>query len=226
MFSNDTNIIKLADKIFLYKNFFTLEEVEKVNQDIEDIETTHHYFDHIEFRPTYESLALFPIWEKISDFIYPEYVIHPMLSMLRFNVGNKMDPHCDSPGEGHEDVLTVPDVWSTCCVLSWGICAYFGDFEGGEVYYPNQNVEVAVRPGDLVIHGALADCLHGVKETTKGTRYVYSNFSLRADKNPGSFYNYKTQEYYEAVKDMNTWTSPRFVNPQSVILAPLDGRVS
>jgi hypothetical protein len=226
MFTDDPNIIKLADKIFLYKNFFTPEEVAKVNEATEGLKTTHHYFDHIDFRPTYELLELFPVWEKISDFLYPEFVIHPMLSMLQFNVGNKMDPHCDSPGEGHEDDLTVPDVWSTCCLLSWGVCGYFGDFEGGEVYYPNQDLEVAVRPGDLVIHGALSDCMHGVKEVTKGTRYVYTNFSLRADKNPGSFPNYKTPEYYEAIKDMGTWANPKFVNPQSVELAPIDGRLA
>jgi hypothetical protein len=64
--------------------------------------------------------------------------------------------------------------------------------------------------------------MHGVKEITKGTRYVYSNFSLRADKNPGSFPNYKTPEYYEAIKDMSTWALPRFQNPKSIILKPKD----
>ena len=148
----------------------------------------------------------------------PEFVVHPLLSMLEFGVGTKMEPHCDSPGEGHVDDLTVPDVWSTCCLLSWGVCGYFGDFEGGEIYYPNQNIEIAVRPGDLVIHGALADCLHGVKEVTKGTRYVYSNFSLRPEKNPGTFPNYKTPEYYEAIKDLGKWNVPLKENPDIIVM--------
>jgi hypothetical protein len=218
MFSDNPNITKLDEKIFHYKGFFTPEEISLVDNIIKDIKTTGHYFDHIEFRPTHESFELFPIWEKVSEFIYPEFVVHPLLSMLEFGPGTKMEPHCDSPGEGHVEDLTVPDVWSTCCLLSWGVCGYFGDFEGGEIYYPNQGVEVAVRPGDLVIHGALADCLHGVKEVTKGTRYVYSNFSLRADKNPGTFPNYKTPEYYEAIKDLGKWNMPLKENPDIIVL--------
>ena len=105
------------------------------------------------------------------------------------------------------------DLWGTCCLLSWGVCTYFGEWEGGELYYPNQDVTINVKPGDLVIHGALSDCMHGVKEITSGTRYTFSNFSIQADKNPGSFYNYKTPEYYEAIKDLGNWLGPIKENP-------------
>jgi hypothetical protein len=37
--------------------------------------------------------------------------------------------------------------------------------------------------------------LHGVKEVTSGVRYAFSNFCLPATKNPGSFYNFNSEEY-------------------------------
>jgi hypothetical protein len=152
--------------------------------------------------------------------LYPEYVIHPLLTMLHFKEGTKMEPHCDSPGEGNHEDLTVPDKWATCCLLEWGVVAYFGDFTGGEVYYPLQGIEIAVQPGDLVILGALDDHLHGVKEVKSGVRYAYSNFSLRADKNPGSFENYKTEKYKQAIKDLDSWQAPIFANPDSLQMEP------
>ena len=74
-------------------------------------------------------------------------------------------------------------------------------------------IEVAPQPGDLVIHGATPRWKHGVKEVTSGTRFAFSNFALPAQKNPGSFYNYKTEEFYNQTKDgLDTWVNPLFSN--------------
>lgn len=215
MFTDNPNIVNMAKGVWLYKGFYSPEEVKRINSIIEskELEYDNPYFDNIEFKATSLVPELKEVWDRISDLIYPEYVIHPMLSMLRYDVGTIMVPHCDSPGEDHADELTVPDLWGTCHLLSWGICAYFGEFTGGEVEYPNQNLVVDVQPGDLVIHGALAENLHGVKEVKSGVRYCYSTFSLPAEKNPGSFYNYKTPEYYESIKDLDKWMQPLFENP-------------
>jgi len=216
MFTDNPNIVKLDEKIFLYKNFIPQDKVKQINEILDAQQSMSHYFEEIQFGVTEAQFDLFPVWEAISELLYPEYVIHPLLSTLHFKEGKEMLPHCDSPGEDHTEDLTVPDIWSTCCLLSWGAIVYFGDFTGGEVYYPNQNVEISVQPGDLVIHGALADCMHGVKKVTSGNRYAFSTFSLAADKNPGTFYNYKTPEYYEAIKDLPSWLTPLKENDLSV----------
>jgi hypothetical protein len=223
MFSEDPNIIQLAPKIFHYPNFFNKEDLDLVDKIIAsgEIQEKQHPLeekaeelgrDEINFRPTTESFALKPIWDKISEFLYPEYVIHPQLHLLKYGVGSFMEAHCDSPGEGHHDHLTIEDSWKTCTMLSWGVCGYFGEWEGGEIYYPQHDVEVSVKAGDLVIHGALSDYMHGVKPITSGTRYVFSNFSLAANKNPGTFPNYKTDEYYEAIKDLSKWNSVKKID--------------
>jgi hypothetical protein len=221
MFQDDPNITKLDDKIFLYKNFISKEYVELVNEATAKLEISNHWFDEIEFKVTTAMPELLPVWNKVSEFLAPEYVIHPMASMLYFGEGKQMLPHCDSPGEDMTEALTVPDVWGTCCVLSWGACVYFGDFTGGEIYYPNQNIEVPVQPGDLVIHSALASHEHGVRPVKTGLRYTFSNFSLKPEKNPGSFYNYGTPEQEEKQKDFYSWLEPLFKNDKSVILPEL-----
>jgi hypothetical protein len=218
MFSDNPNIIKLDEKIFWYKGFMSPEEVAQVNKLASEVKRTRHPFEHVGFWPMSDIQELKPIWDKLSEFLYPEYVIHPALNMIYYPTGAEMKPHCDSPGEDHAEELTIPDVWSTCCLLSWGACVYFGDFEGGEIYYPNRGVEIPVQPGDLVIHGAHSDCEHGVKPTTKGERYVFSNFSLKAEKNPGTFYNYKTPEYYKQLEEdgIGNWAYPLKENPDII----------
>lgn len=221
MFYDDPNIIKLDKDIFWYKNFVSDKQVEIINKKTSEMELSNHWFDEIEFKVTPPMVELIPVWNKLSEFIAPEYVVHPLASMIYFAEGKKMLPHCDSPGEEMNEELTVPDVWGTCCLLSWGACIYFGDFTGGEIYYPNQEIEIPVQPGDLVIHCALKCHEHGVREVKSGTRYTYSNFSLKAEKNPGSFYNYGTKENILRQKVLGAWLQPLQKNEKSVEMPEL-----
>lgn len=223
-FETDPNIIKLDEKIFWYKNFLSEEEVSTITKLLMAQNVRPHFFEEIQFKTTDYMPELFPIWEKVSKFIYPDLVVHPLLHTIYFGEGKEMLPHCDSPGEGMEEELTVPDVWGTCCYLSYGVIVYFGDFTGGEVYYPNQGVEIAVQPGDLVIHGALKEYEHGVAKVKSGHRFAYSNFALKPEKNPGSFYNYGTKEYEEYSKDLTKWALPLFDNKNSVNLVQKPGK--
>lgn len=222
MFKDDKNLIKLDDEIFLYKNFISKEDVEFINSLTPGIDLGNHWFDDIQFKITPWIPELIPFWNKVSKFIGPEYVIHPMSSMLYFGEGKQMFPHADSPGEDMHQDATVPDPWSTVCLLSYGVCLYFGKFTGGEVYYPKQKITVEVEPGDLVIHCSLNCHEHGVKPVTSGVRYVYSNFALPREKNPGSFYNYGTIENTERQKNISDWMTPMFINDKSVVLPDLE----
>lgn len=216
MFNSVNGLKQLDDKLWYFEGFLSKEEVEIVNELAKNKETTPRDFHENSFQRTDIIPELFDIWKKVSDVLYPTHVVHPYLSLLAYKKGSSMDPHCDSPGEGNHDKLTVPDEWQTCTVLEFGVCVYFGDFTGGEVYYPKRKIELAVKPGDLVIHGALEDYTHGVKEITSGTRYSYSNFVLPLDKSPGTFPIYKSKEYYEVTDSENNlltvWAVPQKEN--------------
>lgn len=246
-FRKDPNIIQLAPKVLLYKNFINGDLLNKIN----DLLKKHHHehsLDHeinwYSDRVTKIFFETLEIWEKASDFIYPELVMHPQGYFLISQVGDSgMFVHCDAPGEPHENCgsncsvcdinkseLISGDFWDTCCRLHYGIIIYFGDFEGGEIFYPNiskdgkyvedpelflyEKLTVKVSPGDMVIHGAHKDYAHGTMPVTRGVRYAFSNFALPRYANPGTFYNYKSKEYLEQIeevkksKDLSEWVKP------------------
>lgn len=224
--------------IFVFKNFIKQEYVEKIEKQLSeqkvDFEKSLLSWYKDKISPGVDGLI--DVWEQIGDLLYPNWVIHPQNSFITLNPGDDgMFIHSDSPGKNACHLLSQMDIWSTCCLLDYGVIAYFGDFEGGEVFYPGINKDGTVKTdmdgntddcleykpesGDLVIHSAFQPYSHGVREVKSGTRYAFSNFCIKAKDNPGSFYNYKTKEYYEQIKnkteeDLSNWIMPLKINPQ------------
>lgn len=239
MFYDNKNIIKFSDKIFLYKNFLSKEEVESINNAASKLTKSEWTYENQEIdwykdKTGPDMIELFPIWEKMSEFLYPEYVVHPMLSLLTMRPGDEpMFVHSDSPGRDMEEELTQEDRWQTCCIIDYGIIVYMGDFTGGSVFYPNIDkngnvqeedydncLEVEVHPGDLIIHGSCHPFEHGVRKVDYGYRYAFTNFMLKAEENPGTFHNYNSPEYIDSVKEKNikalkdNWLVPIEWNPR------------
>jgi hypothetical protein len=177
------------------------------------------------------------LWEIISEILSPEWVIHPSNNYLTIKPGNNgMFIHSDSPGKDQCHLLSQTDVWSTCCIIDYGVCTYFGDYEGGAIFYPHINPDGTIKgesdydkdgecfeytpeKGDIVIHSAFKPYEHGVREVTSGIRYCFSNFSLKAIDNPGTFYNYGTKEYIDQIgtktpEEIKNWMVVLKENPQ------------
>lgn len=240
-FRKNVNIEEIAPKLFVYRNFIKGDLLQKINKILEQQTQgpiSDHNTDWYNSRFTYIVPEIHDVWEQASDLIYPDLQMHPQLCFLRSKVGEPgMFPHSDAPGKPHEDCgpecatcdvaaasLISSDAWNTCCRLHYGLIVYFGDFEGGEVYYPNFNKkaeyiggfepfqnkeELCVKPenGDLIIHGAHSDYCHGVKEVTSGIRFAFSNFVIPSHTNPGTFYGYKTREYNEQIQKIKSNTN-------------------
>lgn len=232
MFYDNPNIEKLSDKVFIYRNFIEKDRADEIFNEIKKNEanrTDEHsksLIDWYEGKFSKDTEVLYDVWGKINELLLPEYCIHPQLYVIKTHTGDEMFVHSDSPGEAMEQGLTVEDKWNTCCVLHYGAIVYFGEWEGGEVFYPHidkdgsfvgnnipfkNGTELSVKPnpGDLIIHGALDDYAHGVKEITSGYRYAYSNFVLPSEKNPGTFPLYGTKENDERWEQgQRVWLSP------------------
>jgi hypothetical protein len=56
-----------------------------------------------------------------------------------------------------------------------GLIMYLNDFEGGEIYYSNQDVTYYPKAGDLVIHSSQEHCRHQVQEVKSDIRYSHSS---------------------------------------------------
>lgn len=245
MFTDHPKCQQIADKVYIFKQFFSKEEVEYFNNLLSNPDNQHsnRSKDHViewfeENKETPAVMESHLIWEKMSELIYPEYSIHPQLSFMISRAGEKgMFIHSDSPGNSmcrgddhSECAISSEDRWQTCCILDYGIISYFGDFTGGKVYYPHiykdgtprpdeeqrdeeDCLEIQPEPGDIVIHGATHPWEHGVRDVDTGIRYAFANFMLLTEKNPGTFYNYKSPEYYERIKDLGQWVYPLKENP-------------
>jgi hypothetical protein len=226
--------------VFVIKNALDRNLVKKINDGLKSLPEKNGIYDKGLISWYSEKIAegvdgTIELWEAISEILAPNWVIHPTNNFLAVRPGdNGMFIHSDSPGKGSCHLLSQTDLWSTCCELDYGVIAYFGDYEGGEIFYPGVNpdgtlksvenydgscLEYAPENGDIVIHSAFDPYGHGVREVTSGIRYAFSNFCLKAKDNPGTFYNYGTPEYYEQIgnktkEEIKKWATPLKENPQ------------
>jgi len=227
--------------IFLFKNVLPEKLMQSMEEELASFDSSEFkyteglipwYEDKVSGRPT----QLHEMWEFLSELIGPEYVIHPSQSLIKVKPGDGgMFIHSDSPGKGQCHLLSQDDKWSTCCIIDFGLVAYVGTWEGGALFYPNLNsegkewagkepepdkcFEYTPKRGDVVLHSAFHPFEHGVREVTDGIRYAFSNFSLPAADNIGTFYNYGTPEYIEQIGDkghdaIETWITPLKKNPR------------
>lgn len=194
MFSS--NYITLSDNIYIYKNFISESECIKLynycislSDDQWNFKSQHEWFDGKVSAPTDELLFLY---KRISDLVYPDYKMLPSLNLRRLQKGQDMYLHSDSMQKNSKNNYD-----SSSHTIQYGIVVYFNDnYEGGEIYYPNKNLEYRPNAGDLVIHGGQKDCEHGVKTVTEGARYSYSNF-LFPSNSSGIFNAVLYKEYLE-----------------------------
>ena len=133
----------------------------------------HNWYVDKSMKPMIE---LVYAWDEISKLIGPEYVLHPQPNALKVVSGNGMFIHSDSPGRDMCHILSQPDIYQTCCLLDFGVVAYFGEFDGGEVFYSDLNKSIKPEARSLILHRA--DIHHGVREVTKGIRYYATAFLL------------------------------------------------
>jgi hypothetical protein len=68
-----------------------------------------------------------------------------------------------------------------------GLIMYLNDFEGGEIYYSNQDVTYYPKAGDLVIHSSQEHCKHQVQVVKSDIRYSHSSHLFNMIKVPKGY---------------------------------------
>lgn len=100
---------------------------------------------------------------SLSEDIYPEY-----LGLVKWEIGDVQHPHAD----GEEVNGKHQFYWR-----NFGCVLYLNDdYDGGEIYFPNQNIEIKPKPNTLVFFPGTLEFLHGVNPITKGIRYTLTSF--------------------------------------------------
>lgn len=109
-----------------------------------------------------------------------DFAVEPKFSTLQnfvyWNVGKRMLPHYDNLGGDH----SAP--------VMYGCVYYLNDnFEGGELWYPNQGVEYAPEAGDMIIHPGSREYSHGVREVISGLRISAGSFITQKDQSDDEY---------------------------------------
>ena len=81
-----------------------------------------------------------------------------------FSPGEKQDVHTDFSKRADRPDFSSIVYWSK-------------DFDGGEIYFPEDGVEIKPKAGSLIFWSN--PVLHGVKEITRGDRYATSFFWIK-----------------------------------------------
>jgi hypothetical protein len=208
MFTDNPNIEKIHEGVYIYRNFLDKKFVEKISAKILEIgdgvdlkHSNNWYEDKV-----YQMEEMAESYKKASELLLPELYIVPSIMILITKPGDEMFVHTDSPEEDQH--VDSPDPFETCHIVDYGIVIYYGDWTGGDVFYPDLGISVSPRPGDLLIHKSRNPYSHGVRKIESGVRGAQSLFAVTAEKNPGTFVVYGSKEFKD-IEESNTplaWT--------------------
>lgn len=110
--------------------------------------------------------------DKMKKFLEDEFKVKlhkrpPVI--VRWFPGLEQRPHADKQlNDGNPNPFPTYDINS--------LIYYNDDFDGGELYYPQHDVEITPKPGLAVAHPGDINYLHGVKMVTKGERFTTPSF--------------------------------------------------
>lgn len=90
-------------------------------------------------------------------------------SIVRWRTGDEQLPHADKQElDGRPNPYPENDIASLVYIND--------DYEGGEIYFPNQNLQFKPKARSLVFFPGDIHYLHGVTRVVSGTRYTMPNF--------------------------------------------------
>ena len=184
MFEKIAGFEKIGDDIFVYKNFLSSEELDKIEYLINNlsdndwfwIEKSHKMYGKT--TPNQESLLF--LRKKIFNILPNEYFLGPGNCFVRYFEEDDHEVHSDAYSDVYNlreksKNLKKDEKFELKDDMIYGLVVYFNDFEGGELYYPIQNIEYKPEKGDLVIHSADEHCSHGVRKVKSKIRYSFAN---------------------------------------------------
>lgn len=187
------------DTIKVIKNFVPQEDINlflHFGKQISNFhpDKTHHYTVTPHNTPDANLKFLFKKYEDIlrskAEELYGlklnqdrglDLFIHP--------TGSYLEPHTDIIDYHQEEVYDQgnlfaqqekdwPFLWSGHLSI---ICYLNKDYDGGVLYFPDQNVEIIPEPGLFVCFPGNLHFLHGVTKTTGATRYTISLWTRFTD---------------------------------------------
>lgn len=170
---------KIGKDIYVYKNFLSKEEcleivnfLKNINEnkwiDSKIIGNSKFFYSKDEFSFMYKKLKNIVPDEFVLGMEYP-------FTAVRLKKNDFWSVHRDVDDfDKKQNMYNNEEKYEEKILSFYGVVIYFNDFEGGEIYYPDQNITYQGKAGDLIIHSSSS--FHGVKPVTSEVRYSHSNF--------------------------------------------------
>jgi hypothetical protein len=167
----NSNFKEICPEVFVYENFFSNEEIKDIMEKIiSSKEEENNYEIKVTFLEKYKERIL-GLFENLN-------MEHMSIIAVR-RKGMGMQPHVD--------ITNVENRIRKCLVddsfdgpteaqgfAAWSVLLYFNDdYDGGEICYPEYNIEYKPKAGSLVIHRPAV--VHAVKKMKGGIRYSHQN---------------------------------------------------
>lgn len=187
------NVIKLDNNILVYENFITDDEQKKLLSYAKETDELHW----LEVKRKNEDLLKKNIDEYNKYLKYIEDWDKTTLTMDKDKhyLVNDIKNRCQKVIG--DDLLITKDIYrvkrltdqrsisphfddSQNFLLMLGIVIYLNDdFDGGEIYYTNQNISYKPKAKSMIIHPATQEYTHGVNKVVGNTRYALAFFATK-----------------------------------------------
>lgn len=180
-FKNMQNVEMLGDEIYLYKNFLLKDEIDYLNNFLNGLSKDEWHvpppnpIPHV--GPKIDFLKV--VVDRLSTMV-DGYFVHHNEVLNKLIVGDEWGAHADNAEFKHirekSKLLKDGDKFEYVDNTAYGVIVYINDdYEGGEIYYPNQNIQYKPCAGDLLIHSSEEKCRHGVRKVINGDRYAWTS---------------------------------------------------
>jgi len=170
------------DNIFIIYNFISKEESEKINNYIRvntvwDETPTHDVWkSRVHHNGLFTDNSIKLITKNIIDRVKLKIentlsveLADNAASLVRWRVGDGQGPHADKQlNDGTPNMYPQNDIASLVYLND--------DYEGGEIYFPNQNFKVKPSKNSLIFFPGDINYLHGVTTIEEGIRYTMPSF--------------------------------------------------
>ena len=188
--------ISLGEGIYVYHNFISEKERLEILEKIKSIpeEKWVGYFN--EGRQGAETAHVpienfIAINKRLADMLDPDVYLGSSLAATRMKRGWVGPHHTDNFDfldviEANQNLKEGEDFDLVENSVA-GLVMYLNDFEGGEIYYSNQDVTYYPKAGDLVIHSSQEHCRHQVQEVKSDVRYSHSSHLFNMIKVPKGY---------------------------------------
>lgn len=179
MLFENTSFQEIGKDIYVYKNFLTDQECDEYTSFANSLTEDKWKTSNQQVYIAEKTYHLRPIPGKIRSIVPENLKVAMGCQVIRLQEGARYEPHHDA--NIYEDVIDrfnrykEGDEFDLDLYPLYGIVVYLNDFDGGEIYYPEQSIKYKPSKGDLVIHSAEKHCTHGTHPVISGVRYTYTS---------------------------------------------------